>query len=306
MFVNNSSLFTKERSGEPMLLAHRGLGQTFRMEGITAETCTAERMYEPDHPYLENTIPSIKAAFEGGADIVEIDVQPTLDGEFAIFHDWTLDCRTDGKGTTREHTMEELKQLDAGYGYTADNGKSFPFRGKGVGLIHTLDEVLEEFPNGSFLIHIKSDDPKEGSQLADYLSKYPDNRLEHLSAYGGDQPIATLKEAIPDMRVMSKETLKSCLLTYIAAGWTGYIPAACENTQLHIPETYFSYLWGSSDKFLNRMDSVGTRVILVAGSGGWSEGFDEEQDLERLPKGYTGGIWTNRIDIISKVIQERD
>ncbi|WP_411335060.1 glycerophosphodiester phosphodiesterase family protein [Metabacillus indicus] len=306
MFVNNSSLFTKERSGEPMLLAHRGLGQTFRMEGITAETCTAERMYEPEHPYLENTIPSIKAAFEGGADIVEIDVQPTLDGEFAIFHDWTLDCRTNGKGTTREHTMEELKQLDAGYGYTADNGKSFPFRGKGVGLIHTLDEVLEEFPNGSFLIHIKSDDPKEGSQLADYLSKYPDDRLEHLSAYGGDQPIATLKKAIPDMRVMSKETLKSCLLTYIAAGWTGYIPAACENTQLHIPETYFSYLWGSSDKFLNRMDSVGTRVILVAGSGGWSEGFDEEQDLERLPKGYTGGIWTNRIDIISKVIQERD
>nr|WP_282034489.1 glycerophosphodiester phosphodiesterase family protein [Metabacillus indicus] len=306
MFVNNSSLFTKERSGEPMLLAHRGLGQTFRMEGITAETCTAERMDEPEHPYLENTIPSMKAAFEGGADIVEIDVQPTLDGEFAIFHDWTLDCRTDGKGTTREHTMEELKQLDAGYGYTADHGKSFPFRGKGVGLIHTLDEVLEEFPNGSFLIHIKSDDPKEGRLLADYLSKYPDDRLEDLSAYGGDQPIATLKEAIPDMRVMSKETLKSCLLTYIAAGWTGFIPAACENTQLHIPETYYSYLWGSSDKFLNRMESVGTRVILVAGSGGWSEGFDEKQDLERLPKGYTGGIWTNRIDIISKVIQERD
>ncbi|WP_415814192.1 glycerophosphodiester phosphodiesterase family protein [Mesobacillus thioparans] len=306
MFVNNSSLFTKERSGKPILLAHRGLGQTFHMEGITGETCTAERIYEPEHPYIENTTPSMKAAFGEGADIVEIDVQPTKDGEFAIFHDWTLDCRTEGKGTTREHSMKELKQLDVGYGYTADNGKSFPFRGKGVGLMPTLDEVLAEFPNESFLIHIKSDDPEEGSQLAHYLSKYPNKRLEGLTVYGGDQPIAALKEAMPDMRVMSKETLKSCLLPYIAAGWTGYIPSACENTQLHIPETYFSYLWGNPDKFLNRMESVGTRVILVAGDGGWSEGFDKKQDLERLPEGYTGGIWTNRIDIISPIIKEEE
>lgn len=306
MFFNNSSLFTKERSGEPILLAHRGLGQTFHMEGITGETCTAERIYEPEHSYIENTISSMKAAFDKGADIVEVDVQPTKDGEFAIFHDWTLDCRTDGKGTTREHTMEELKQLDVGYGYTADNGKSFPFRGKGIGLMPTLDEVLTEFPNDSFLIHIKSDDPQEGSLLAQYLSKYSNKRLEALSVYGGDQPIATLKEMMPDMRVMSKETLVSCLLSYIAAGWTGYIPAACENTQLHIPETYFPYLWGSPDKFLNRMESVGTRVILVAGDGGWSEGFDKKQDLERLPEGYTGGIWTNRIDMISPIMKAEE
>ncbi len=27
--------------------------------------------------------------------------------------------------------MSELKTLDIGYGYTADGGKSFPFRGQG-------------------------------------------------------------------------------------------------------------------------------------------------------------------------------
>lgn len=303
IFVNNSSFFTKERSGEPILLAHRGIAQTFSMEGITGETCTAERIYEPEHPYLENTLPSMEAAFEAGADIVEFDIQLTKDGEFAIFHDWTLECRTNGKGVTREYTMEELKKLDIGYGYTADGGKSYPFRNKGVGLMPTITEVLKEFPNQSFLIHIKSNDPDEGRQLAQYLSNYPDERLEKLTVYGGDEPIAALKEELPAMRVMSKATLKSCLLPYIATGWTGYVPSSCENTQLHIPEKYITFMWGYPAKFLNRMEEVNTRVIIVAGNGEWSEGFDQEHDLDRLPEKYNGGIWTNRIDVIAPLVQ---
>lgn len=304
IFVNNSSILTKERIEEPILLAHRGLAQTFNMEGITGETCTAERIYEPVHPFIENTVPSMKAAFDAGADIVEIDVHVTKDGEFAIFHDWTLECRTNGTGTTRDYTMDELKQLDVGYGYTADNGKTYPFRGNGVGLMPSLDEVLTNFPEESFLIHIKSNDRNEGIQLSQYLSKYSDERLSSLSVYGGDEPIDAIKEELPNMRVMSKQTLKSCLLPYISVGWTGKVPSSCKNTQLHIPEKYAPFLWGFPDKFLNRMDQVNTRVILVAGEGGWSEGFDTEQDLKRLPEKYNGGIWTNRIDVIAPILDE--
>jgi len=200
--------------------------------------------------------------------------------------------------------MDELKQLDIGYGYTADNGISYPFRGKGVGLMPTLDEVLFYFPEKSFLIHIKSNDPDEGKQLVDYLSKYSQNRLANLSVYGGDEPIASIQKENPQMRVMSKETLKSCLLPYIAVGWTGYVPSSCKNTQLHVPEKYSTYLWGFPVKFLNRMEDANTRVFLVAGDGGWSEGFDTKQDLERIPEKYSGGIWTNRIDIIAPILSE--
>ncbi|KEF35918.1 glycerophosphoryl diester phosphodiesterase [Schinkia azotoformans MEV2011] len=304
IYLNNTSLFTRDSNKEPLLLAHRGMAQTFHMEGITGETCTAERIYEPEHPFLENTIASMEAAFEAEADIVEFDVQLTKDGEFAVFHDWALECRTDGKGKIRDHTMQELKQLDIGYGYTADNGETYPFRGKGAGLMPTLDEVMSHFPKQSFLIHIKSNDPNEGVHLSDYLTKFPDSRLKNLSVYGGDKPIASLKDKQPDMHVMSKAMLKSCLLPYIAVGWTGYVPAACENTQLHIPEKYAPYMWGFPNKFLNRMEEANTRVILVAGDGSWSEGFDKKQDLERLPKNYTGGIWTNRIDIIAPILKE--
>ncbi|WP_394236327.1 glycerophosphodiester phosphodiesterase family protein [Niallia oryzisoli] len=303
IFFNNSSLFTKERSEYPVLLAHAAMSQTYPMEGLTGDTCTAERIYEPEHPYIGNTIPSMEAAYKAGADVVELDIHPTTDGEFAIFHDWNLECRTNGKGVTRDHTMEELKKLDVGYGYTADNGKTYPFRGKGIGLMPTLHEVLTYFPNKKFLINIKSNDEDEGAKLADYLSSFSDERIRQLSAYGGDQPIAALKQRLPELRVMSMETMKSCLIPYIAAGWTGYTPSACENTQLHIPEKIAPWLWGFPTKFLNRMDAANTRVVLVAGNAKWSEGFDGAQDIERLPANYNGVIWTNRVDVVAPIIR---
>ena len=145
-------------------------------------------MLPPSHEYLENTINSMRAGFAAGADIVELDVHPTTDGEFAVFHDWTLDCRTDGQGVTREHSMADLKKLDIGHGYTADGGKTFPFRGKGIGLMPTLGEVLAAFPQARLLINVKSRDPSEGEKLAAVLNKLPAERRAQIMVYGGDEP----------------------------------------------------------------------------------------------------------------------
>ncbi|GEM_PF-5308704 len=93
-----------------------------------------------------------------------------------------------------------LRALDIGYGYTADGGKTFPFRGKGINLMPTLDEVLNHFPDRSFLIHIKSDDENEGIQLATHLKKLPAKRLDQLTVSSGDKPIAAIKERIPSLR----------------------------------------------------------------------------------------------------------
>ena len=127
IYINNSNHLAAHREGKPILLAHRGIAQRFDERDLKNDTCTAARMLPPTHGHLENTIASMRAGFEAGADVVELDVHPTTDGEFAVFHDWTLDCRTDGRGVTREHSMAYLKKLDIGYGYTADGGKTFPF-----------------------------------------------------------------------------------------------------------------------------------------------------------------------------------
>jgi glycerophosphoryl diester phosphodiesterase len=305
MYINNSSLFTKQGDGDPLLLAHRGLGQTFSLEGIENDTCTAERIYKPEHPYLENTIPSMEAAFQVGADVVEFDVHITKDNQFAVFHDWRLECRTNVEGVTRDYTMAELKNVDIGYGYTADGGATFPFRGQGVGMMPSLTEVLVRFPDKQFLIDVKSNDPEEGKWLAHYFSKLPKEQQDLLAVYGGDEPIAAVKEAMPEMRVMSKATMKDCLIPYEAAGWTGYTPNACKHTELHIPEKMAKLLWGWPDKFLNRMDQADTRVIVVGGDGStFSSGFDTREDIERLPSTYSGGVWTNRIDRIAPLTKE--
>lgn len=107
IYLNNTSLLSNRADGKPVVLAHRGLAQEYDRTGLTGGTCTAERMLPPRHDYLENTIRSMDAAFARGADVLELDVHPTTDGKFAVFHDWTVVCRTEGSGETRSHSMAD-------------------------------------------------------------------------------------------------------------------------------------------------------------------------------------------------------
>ena len=304
VYVNNTNLWQTPTAVAPLLLAHRGLGQDFTREGLTGETCTATRILPPEHNFLEDTLPSMQAAFAYGAAIVEFDVHPTVDGHFAVFHDWTLDCRTNGAGVTREQTLTDLKTLDVGYGYTADGGKSFPFRGQGVGLIASLDEVLTTFPDRRFLINIKSNDPHEGELLAATLAQLPITRQQQLMVYGAELPIAVVRAQVPAVRTMSGESLKGCLLRYWAFGWSGYRPARCTNMLLLIPTNVAPWLWGWPHRFVQRMANLNTDLFLVDdyAGGSFSEGINSLSALGKVPPAYTGGIWTDRIDIIGPAL----
>jgi len=62
----------------------------------------------------ENTLPAIQLAIDMGYNYVEIDVRYTKDGVPVLLHDETLDRTTDGAGPLKEHTLEQIKKLDAG------------------------------------------------------------------------------------------------------------------------------------------------------------------------------------------------
>ena len=162
----NASWLAPTPDGEPKLIAHRGVYHLYDKRAAAGrDTCTARFIDEPDHYIFENTPASIRQAFRQGADMVEIDVAPTKDGQMVLFHDWTVDCRTNGKGNTRNLTLAELKALDIGYGYTADGGKTYPLRGYGVGLMPTVAEGLEASPDRPLLFNFKSKHAKEAEQL---------------------------------------------------------------------------------------------------------------------------------------------
>lgn len=307
IYLNNASWAAHPKQGLT-ILSHRGVHQTYRREGLTKETCTASRIDAPTHSFIENTLPSMKAAFDLGADVIELDVHPTTDGTFAVYHDWTVDCRTEGHGVTRGKSMAELKRLDIGYGYTADGGRTYPLRGRGVGLMPSLDEVLRAFPDRGFLINFKSNDAHEGETMAAWLKARPWARPERLSFYGGGRPVERLRALRPDLKTMSRRTLKTCATRYLLVGWTGYVPATCRHTIVFVPLNYRWAAWGWPNRLRARMEAAGSDLYVMAPvdrSDPGLGGIDTPEQLAKLGSGFQGGVSTDRVDVIGPLLKRR-
>jgi glycerophosphoryl diester phosphodiesterase len=309
VYLWNASWLAPAQIGETRFVAHRGVHQNYDLTGVQGDTCTATRIREPIVNEIENTIPAMAAAFEAGADFVELDVHPTTDGKLAVFHDWTLDCRTEGTGETRSHEMAYLKTLDVGYGYTADGGQTFPLRGKGVGMLPELSDVLSALPGKRFLVNYKSNEEREGDMLRAFIESNPQWEHAIWGVYGGDAPSMRAKQLLPDLKAWSRKGLMACLLQYEAYGWTGIVPAACHNTMVMVPINYAWALWGWPNRFLQRMKEAGSEVILIgpfsAGDAGTS-GVDTPEDAARVPDKFPGLVWTNEIATIAPILEARN
>lgn len=118
----------------------------------------------------ENTLPSLQRALEVGADTVEVDIQCTADDRLVLRHDPTLERTTDGRGPVEEHTLEEVRSLDAGHGFTPDDGRTHPFRGEGI-RVPTLEEAVEVLGDRPLVVEVKSE--RGGRRLGEWLEGRP-------------------------------------------------------------------------------------------------------------------------------------
>jgi glycerophosphoryl diester phosphodiesterase len=84
----------------------------------------------------ENTMAGFEKAVELGADVIELDLHMSQDGELVVIHDDTLDRTTDGSGPVHQRSLGELMRLDAGRWF----GEGFAGQ-----RIPRLDEVLDRF-----------------------------------------------------------------------------------------------------------------------------------------------------------------
>ena len=303
LFAMNSSLFTAPLSVEsPQFMAHRGVHQQYDRTNLGINDCTATRWIDTGHAFQENTLTSIEAAFAFGAKVVEIDIHQTTDGRFAVFHDRTIDCRTEGSGEVTDHDLTYLQSLDIGYGYTAPDG-SHPFRGDGIGLMPSLTQVLQAFPDGLFLINIKSGASRHGEAFVALIKDNPEWVNQIWGVYGGHNPSKLAAKQLGNLRWYSRQTIKSCLKGYVILGWSGHVPEACRTGSVAVPHNYARFMWGWPRKFEQRMAKAGSTVILLgdhqSGDSG-SRGIDTPDQLARVPKGFGGLVWTNRIEVIAK------
>lgn len=114
----------------------------------------------------ENTVEAIERGVRAGASAIEIDVHLSADGHLVAIHDDTVDRTTDGTGPVEEMSLDEIRRLDAGYRFTPDRGRSFPYRGAGI-RIPTLDEAVEAAADLPMVIEVKS--PAAGEALGAWL-----------------------------------------------------------------------------------------------------------------------------------------
>jgi glycerophosphoryl diester phosphodiesterase len=281
------------RSQKPLILvAHRGLAQQFDRAGVGRDTCTASRIRPPEHDFIENTLRSMSNARHFGADAIELDVHPTSDGQMVVFHDWTLDCRTDGKGPVRKKTLAELKRLDVGYGYTADGGRTFPLRGRGIGGMPTVEEALRETPRMRLFFNFKSRDPRDADALVAAFRRAGVEIDGKYVFYGHPSVTGRMKQLVPGVSTFWKEGMKTCLTDYVKWGWTSVVPKSCHNTTVAVPLNYQWVIWGWPKRFIARMDSVGTKVILMGPyEKGEIAGLDRPEQLARVPRDFRGYLW---------------
>ena len=110
---------------------------------------------------------AFRRALAVGADMLELDVGVTKDGQVVVMHDTTLDRTTNGHGTIASHTLAQVRRLDGAYWFAAaphayDHGRAksaYRLRGVATGKrkppagfkrsdfrVPTLREVLQGVP----------------------------------------------------------------------------------------------------------------------------------------------------------------
>lgn len=142
--------------------------------------------------YPSNTMYAYRESLALGADSIELDVQPTSDGQLVALHDASVKRTTGEDRSTYDMTLAEVQALDAAHQFVPGEGTvegrpddAYPLRGVRTGdtppplgytpedfRIPSLEEVLRAFPDVPINIEIKGKadtDPGSFDRNADLL-----------------------------------------------------------------------------------------------------------------------------------------
>jgi glycerophosphoryl diester phosphodiesterase len=145
----------------------------------------------------ENTLFAFRRAVELGADVLEMDIRRSADGELVVLHDETVDRTTDGSGPVATLALARLKALDAGYRWSPDGGRTYPHRGRGL-TVPSLREVFGALPQARMNLEIKARGPELSEPLCRLIREH---RMEHriVVASFGQEAMDVFRAACPDV-----------------------------------------------------------------------------------------------------------
>lgn len=236
-----------------------------------------------------NTMFAFQNAADLGVDVLEMDLHIAADGTLVIIHDETVDRTTDGTGEVESMTLDELKQLDAGYNWSLDNGASYPFRGQGI-TIPALEEVFTAFPDYRMTIEIKKTDVSMAKPFCDMIREY-DMQDKVLVASFHDERLKEFRAECPEVATSSakNETTAFVLLTKVFLGGF-YSP---HFYSLQVPEES-SGITVMTESFVR---AAHARNLAVEP---WT--INDEETMRKFIEWGVDGIITDRPDLMLKVL----
>ncbi len=151
-----------------------------------------------------DTMYAFENAVEIGSDVLEMDAHITKEGQIVLMHDETIDDTTDGTGLIEDLTFAELKQLDAAYKWTNDDGKTFPYRGQGI-QVPALEEVFQKFPQMHYVIEIKLTENPIDKPLCDLIRQYGMQEKVMIASFH-DEAMRNFRETCPEVATSASRT----------------------------------------------------------------------------------------------------
>jgi glycerophosphoryl diester phosphodiesterase len=237
----------------------------------------------------ENTLYAFQKAWALGVDVLEMDVRSTQDGVLVVMHDDTVDRTTDGASPIQDYTLEELKQLDAGYRWTTDDGATFPYRGQGI-TVPALEELFQALPDAPMNIEIKQSEPSIIAPFCELLRAY--GRTESVLVASFDQDtIRAFREECPEVASTAGEDETRVLYVLSRVWLSRTYSAPAEAAQ--VPE-YFGDLHVVTPRFLAAAHGRRMQVHV------WT--VNETEDLQRMLDLGVDGIITDYPDRLLELL----
>ncbi|HDR6312477.1 TPA: glycerophosphodiester phosphodiesterase [Bacillus cereus] len=256
----------------------KAINQSNHIKNIAHRGASA---YAPEH-----TIAAYTLGQQLKGDYIEIDLQMTKDGHLVAMHDETVNRTTNGTGLVKEHTLEEIKQLNAGSFFN----EKYSNLAKKVfedAKVPTLEEIIETFGhNANYYIETKSPD-KYGDMEEKLLAiikdyEISDNVIIQSFSEKSLQKIHSLDVNIPLVQ----------LLPY---------KKAVQLTELEIKK-YKTYCIGLGMNY-KYIDSACVKRIKKHGLKVHPFTVDNEEDMKKLILWGVDGMFTNYPDRLHSLVQ---
>jgi glycerophosphoryl diester phosphodiesterase len=263
-----------------------------------------------------NTLYAFAEAVAKGADVIELDVHASADGELVVIHDATVDRTTDGSGRVDAKSLAELELLDAAHWFVPGAGavrgaeeKAYALRGVATGerpppegyraedfRIPTLREVLERFPDVYINIDIKETAPETKpyeAALAGLLREYGRSDDVIVASFV-DAALEAFKRLAPEISTAAGRGQAETLWRGMLEG-TEYDDAR-RHQAVQVPIT-FSGRQVVTASFVERAHAAGLAVHV------WT--VNDRPTMEWLLDIGVDGIITGRPSLLEEVLHAR-